>query len=196
MVIFMKKQKKITAFDLCLISVFVAAIAAMAQLTIPIPIVPLTMQTFAIPLAGAVLGAKRGAIAAAVYVLLGIVGAPVFAGLTGGIGTIAGPTGGFLIAFPVFALITGFAADKSVNSERNCNKENRLWLAVGLIVGAIVTFLIGGIIWPVIMFEQSLKTAFLGWVAPFLLGDLIKIAMVFAIAPEIRKVLAKIPVRS
>jgi biotin transport system substrate-specific component len=174
----MKTKKKV--FDMCLISVFVAVIAAMAQLTIPFPVVPLTMQTFAVPLAGAVLGAKKGAIAVGVYVLLGATGVPVFQSMTGGLGIIAGNTGGFILSFPLFAFITGVFADSG----------KRLWL--GLIIGAVVMFLMGGIVFPVLVIGATPQSAFLGWVAPFLIGDLLKITMVFAVAPKIRNALERV----
>ena len=169
---------KITVKDMCLIAIFTAVIAALAQLTIPVPGIPLTMQTFAVPLAGAVLGAKKGALSAFVYILLGAMGAPVFHAFQGGIGMIAGPTGGFILAFPLYAFIVGFAADKN----------NRLWLATGLVIGMTVLFLLGGIIFPVFIFPRvSFQAAFLGWVLPFLLPDLIKIIMVYFISIEIKK---------
>jgi len=179
-----KSKRRVSVFDLCLIPVFVAVIAAMAQIRVPvIPPVPFTMQTFAIPLTGAVLGAKKGAVAVAVYLLLGIIGVPVFNGFTGGPAMIVGPTGGFLLAFPLFAFIVGITAGKG----------KRIWLGLGLVIGTITLFAFGGIVWPLLRgFASSLQTAFFVWVAPFLFGDLIKITMVFVIAPEIRKVLSNI----
>ncbi|MCL1789394.1 MAG: biotin transporter BioY [Oscillospiraceae bacterium] len=179
----MNTNKKITSFDLCLISIFVAIIAAFAQVTIPVPgIPPLTMQTFAIPLTGAVLGARKGFIASSVYLLLGAVGVPIFQGMTGGLGIIMGPTGGFLLAFPVFALIAGRASEK--------NKRHLIF--AGLIAGMGWLFLFGGLVWPVLIVGATVQTAFIRFVLPFLPGDLIKITMVFIIAPELRKALSKI----
>ena len=74
--------------DLCYIAMFTTLIAVLAQVSIPLPGgVPLTLQTFAVPLAGLILGAKRGTVSALLYVLLGAVGVPVFANFTGGLGT-------------------------------------------------------------------------------------------------------------
>jgi biotin transport system substrate-specific component len=176
---------KFSIRDICIIGIFVALTAAMAQITIPIPVVPLTLQTLAVPLAGAVLGAKKGAIAIAVYVLLGGLGVPVFATFTGGPVIITGATGGFLLAFPLYALIVGFAADKE--------RHKRAWLAGGLIAGAVVLFALGGIVWPLLRgFAPTVGVAFTLWVLPFLLADLIKIVMVFVIAPELQKVMKKV----
>ena len=91
--------------DLCMIGVVTAVIVIMAQISIPMPLgVPMTMQTFAITLAGIILGSKKGAVASLIYVLLGAVGVPVFANFSGGYQLLVGPTGGFIISFPIMAL--------------------------------------------------------------------------------------------
>ena len=88
--------------DLCQISVFVALTAIMAQISIPMPFgMYMTMQTFAVSLGGMVLGAKRGATAVFVYLLLGAVGVPVFASFRGGLQQLGSPPGGFLRSFPL-----------------------------------------------------------------------------------------------
>ena len=80
--------------DLCMIGVVTAVIVIMAQISIPMPLgVPMTMQTFAITLAGIILGSKKGAVASLIYVLLGAVGVPVFANFSGGYQLLVGPTG-------------------------------------------------------------------------------------------------------
>ena len=102
------KISKINVRDFCYISAFTAIIAVMAQISIPLPAgVPLTLQTLAVPLAGIVLGAKRGCVSTLLYVLLAAVGVPVLANMTGGIGYVFGITGGFIISFPVMALLSG-----------------------------------------------------------------------------------------
>ena len=95
--------------DLCMIGVVTAVIVIMAQISIPMPLgVPMTMQTFAITLAGIILGSKKGAVASLIYVLLGAVGVPVFANFSGGYQLLVGPTGGFIISFPIMAFIIAF----------------------------------------------------------------------------------------
>ena len=96
---------------MCHISIFAAIIAVCAQVSLPMPYgVPLTLQTFAIQLAGVVLGPKKGALAALVYITLGAVGVPVFAGFTGGMGIVLGVTGGFILSFPLLALLAGIGS--------------------------------------------------------------------------------------
>lgn len=177
----MKINKKITSFDLCLISLFTAIIAVFAQVKIPFPIVPLTMQTFAVPLTGAVLGARKGLIATTVYILLGATGVPIFQGMTGGLGIIAGPTGGFILAFPVFAFIVGLTFEK----------KSRHLIFLGLVAGMVWLFAFGGVIWPVFVVGTTIQTAFIKFVLPFLPGDFLKITMVFLIAPELKKIISK-----
>jgi len=175
------QSKKLSTRELCFIAIFTAVISAMAPFTIPFPLVPLSMQTFAVPLAGAVLGAKKGTIAVIVYLILGAIGIPVFTGFTGGFGLFLGPTGGYLWSFPIFAFVVGFAADKG----------NRLWLALGLIVGAAITLTMGMIqlaSWA----SLDMRAAFMAGVFPFIIPELIKIFMVFIIAPKARQALGRI----
>ena len=96
-------KSKFSVRDICYAGLFAAVIAVMAQISIPMPLgVPMTMQTFAITLAAVVLGSKLSAIASLVYLALGAVGVPVLANFSGGFDKFVGPTGGFLISFPLW----------------------------------------------------------------------------------------------
>ena len=98
--------------EICYSGLFAAVIAIMAQISIPMPGgVPMTMQTFAITLAAVVLGAKLSTVSSVIYLLLGAVGVPVLANFSGGFDKFIGPTGGFLISFPLMAFIIGWGAD-------------------------------------------------------------------------------------
>ena len=106
------KKKKISTKDMVQIAMFTAVVAVLSQIAIPMPSeVPVTLQTLAVALCGYVLGSKKGAVSLLVYALLGAVGAPVFANFKGGLGAIAGPTGGFIWGFifmaAQFAIIKG-----------------------------------------------------------------------------------------
>src|SRR5688572_3017372 len=103
-----------SARDLAQIAVFAALIAA---LTLPgaIPIgigVPITLQTLGVMLAGAILGARKGALAVTVYVALGLAGLPILAGGTAGLGVLAGPSGGFLLGFIPGAFVVGWIVER------------------------------------------------------------------------------------
>ncbi|WP_104164853.1 biotin transporter BioY [Arthrobacter sp. SX1312] len=101
------------ATDLSLVAVFAALIAALAILPgIPVgPLgVPITLQTLGVMLAGIVLGPARGTAAVLLYLVAGLIGLPVFSGFSGGFGVLAGPSAGYLVAFPLAALVAGLLA--------------------------------------------------------------------------------------
>ncbi|WP_394251739.1 biotin transporter BioY [Arthrobacter pityocampae] len=101
------------ATDLSLVAVFAALIAALAILPgIPVgPLgVPITLQTLGVMLAGIVLGPARGTAAVLLYLVVGLIGLPVFSGFSGGFGVLAGPSAGYLVAFPLAALVAGLLA--------------------------------------------------------------------------------------
>jgi biotin transport system substrate-specific component len=89
--------------------------AVAAQVSIPIKPVPFTLQTMMVMLAGAMLGSRKGAYSQILYLIMGVSGLPVFAGASFGIATIFGPTGGYLLAFPAAAFITGYIIEKKNN---------------------------------------------------------------------------------
>jgi len=173
------KQKSISTYDICIIAVFTAIIAVMAQIVIPMPYgVPMTMQTLAIMLAGVLLGVKRGTIVVLLYVLIGAIGAPVFAAMTGGPGTVFGPTGGFILSFPILALSVGLGADQN----------NKLWLWSGLIIGVSINYLSGAAYFSIITsntFQTSLKVC----VLPFIPTDIIKILIAGLLGIKIRSLI-------
>ena len=96
----------------------VAVTAVAAQIAIPTPPVPFTLQVLAVLLSGLVLGPRHGALAQAVYLLVGTVGVPVFAEFSGGLGVILGPTGGYLISYPIAAAVAGLAAPAVAGAAR------------------------------------------------------------------------------
>ncbi|HWI45563.1 MAG TPA: biotin transporter BioY [Rubrobacter sp.] len=100
------------------VALMAAVTAVAAQITIPLFPVPFTLQVLAVILSGLLLGVRHGALAQAVYVLVGAVGVPVFAGFTGGLGHIFGPTGGYLISYPIAAAVAGIAAKTVAGDSR------------------------------------------------------------------------------
>lgn len=177
------ETKKISTRELCMIGLWTAVIVIMAQITIPMPMgVPMTMQTFAITLAAIVLGAKKGAIATGIYVLLGAIGLPVFAGLSGGFSYIIGPTGGFIISFPIMAYIIGLGAEK---------KNNRALFISLIIIGTVVNYIVG-----VIMFcgitGNSIIVGITACVLPFIPTAIIKAVVATIMGLQIRVRLVKI----
>ena len=129
-------KSKFSVRDICYAGLFAAVIAVMAQISIPMPLgVPMTMQTFAITLAAVVLGSKLSAIASLVYLALGAVGVPVLANFSGGFDKFVGPTGGFLISFPLMAYIIGLGVE-----HRDAFKGA---FVTAVIVGTVVNYVVG-----------------------------------------------------
>jgi biotin transport system substrate-specific component len=170
-------KNKIATRDICLIALFTAVTAVMAQITIPMPMgVPMTMQTFAISLAGVALGARRGFICALIYVLLGFVGAPVFAGFHGGYNSVFGPTGGFIMSFPVMAWTAGLGAERG----------GWAGMSLGHASGMVINFACGMMMFSAIT-GNGLWTSFAACVLPFVPTGIIKAALAAAIGLKIRE---------
>ena len=196
------KSKRLSTRDVCHIAIFTAIIAVVSQINIPMPAgVPMTLQTFIIPLAGLVLGTKRGTIATVVYVLLGAVGVPVFTGFQGGIGVVLGVTGGFIVSFPLLAAAAGIGmkaalarrggtADDGVNSLRMGRFGFYRPIHVGLIAGAVLNYLVG-MLWFSVVTKTTLSGAFTMVVLPFLITTVIKIAIAAWLGPKLRIILVK-----
>ncbi|HEX6289009.1 MAG TPA: biotin transporter BioY [Herpetosiphonaceae bacterium] len=164
--------------DALLIVLFSGFVALTAQITIPLPFtpVPITGQTLGVLLTGAALGSRRGALALLLYVLEGAIGLPVFAGGAAGFARILGPTGGYLLSYPLAAGIIGLLAERGW--------DRRLHLAaLAMLIGNLVIYLIGAS-W-LGLYKGILGNISLMWagVYPFLPGDLLKIAIAALVLP-------------
>src|ERR671911_2668899 len=115
------------------VALMAAVTAVAAQITVPIEPVPFTFQVLAVILSGLLLGPRYGALAQTVYVLVGAVGVPVFAGFTGGLGHVFGPTGGYLLSYPLAAAVAGLAA----HAARNAPRRQALLVSVAAGTGAL-----------------------------------------------------------
>jgi len=178
-------KKIITTRDLCTIGVFAAIITVVGLISIPIQPVPMTLQTFIIPFAGVVLGKKKGSLAALIYVLIGMLGLPVFSGFKGGVGVLFGPTGGFILSFPIMAWLAGFGAERGKSGLQNVT-----YTTVGTVSGTLTNYLCGVVMFSIVM-PSSIKTAFLACVLPFILLDTIKVVMAVALGLSVKKILVK-----
>jgi biotin transport system substrate-specific component len=150
--------------------------AAAAQVVVPLPWtpVPLTGQTFAVLLTGALLGPRLGALAMLAYLAEGAAGLPFFRGGAGGVGHFAGATAGYLLAFPAAAYVTGALAERGWD-------RRYLPAAAAMALGSVV-ILACGWAWLALMFWTPAEAFWLG-VAPFLPGDVLKIALAAAALP-------------
>ena len=173
-------KRTFAAADLVYIALASVLIAICSWISIPTQI-PFTLQTFAIFCVISVLGGRRGAAAVIVYLLLGAIGIPVFAGFKGGIGAILGTTGGYMVGFLFICLAYWLATGLF---------GKKLWVeAVSLIVGLLVCYAFGTA-WFMLLYARTsgsigIMTA-LGWcVFPFILPDLIKLALALSLARRI-----------
>ncbi|HKZ80950.1 MAG TPA: biotin transporter BioY [Pyrinomonadaceae bacterium] len=159
-----------------LVFFFSLLMALAAQIIFPIGPVPVTAQTLVVLLTGALLGSRLGAAAMIVYLVEGASGLPFFAGGTGGIGHLLGPTGGYLVAFPAAAFITGAFAENGW--------DKRFLTAVAAMAVGSVVIMLSGWIWLAISTNTSAAIAFQLGVGPFIIGDLIKILLAAAALPS------------
>lgn len=149
--------------------------ALAAQIVIPVGPVPITAQTFAVLLTGALLGSRLGAMAMIVYLVEGASGLPFFYGGHGGITHLLGPTGGYLIAFPAAAFITGAFAENGW--------DKRFYSAVAAMAVGSIVILLAGWAWFSILMHTAPMAAFKLSVMPHIAGDIIKILLAAAVLP-------------
>ncbi|HEX8336013.1 MAG TPA: biotin transporter BioY [Pyrinomonadaceae bacterium] len=151
--------------------------AAAAQVVVPLPFtpVPLTGQTFAVLLTGALLGPRLGALAMLAYLAEGAAGLPFFRGGAGGVAHFSGATAGYLLAFPAAAYVTGALAERGWD-------RRYLSAAAAMALGSLV-ILACGWAWLALLFKGGAEAFRLG-VAPFLPGDVLKIALAAAVLPS------------
>jgi biotin transporter BioY len=149
--------------------------ALAAQIVIPVGPVPITAQTFAVLLTGALLGSRLGAMAMIFYLIEGAAGLPFFYGGHGGLSHLFGPTGGYLVAFPAAAFVTGAFAENGWD-------KRFLTSVVAMAVGSVIIILTGWA-WFSIVMQTSPMTAFQISVAKFIPGDIIKILLAAAALP-------------
>ena len=175
------KQKSILSVkQLALVGLMAAIICVLAPFSLPIPVspTPISLGTLAIYFVLTVLGLKLGTISVVVYILLGLVGLPVFTGFTGGPGKLFGPTGGYIIGYIFMALICGFFIDKW---------DNRLLISLlGMILGTMVLYLFGSL-WLAFQAGYTLPHALLVGAIPYIPGDVIKIILAVSIGRQVRK---------
>jgi len=152
---------------------FVLGTSLGAQVAVPLPItpVPITLQPLFVILAGAMLGPRLGSVSMGLYVTLGMLGAPVFSNGAGGLAWLFGPTGGYLLASPAAAFVAGWIAG---------NRGKMLRTICGL-SGGLLTMYAGGFGWLVVLTGQPFTEAFALGIAPFLVGDVVKVCLAWGI---------------
>ncbi|OHB80222.1 MAG: hypothetical protein A2Z25_08480 [Planctomycetes bacterium RBG_16_55_9] len=152
---------------------FLIGLSAKIQFVLPFSLVPITGQTFAVLMIGALLGARRGSLAVLAYIIEGAMGLPVFA-FGGGFAVLLGPTGGYLIGFIPAAYVTGLFAEKGWD-----RRIGTTVLAMILGNAVIYTF---GLFWLCCLMGVSARVLAVG-LYPFVIGDLLKIALAAGLLP-------------
>lgn len=173
--------------DILIVVAASLVIAISAQVSVPVPFspVPMTLQPMAVLLVGALLGSIRGAAAAALYLLEGAVGLPVFAAGRGGfVWLVAGPTAGYLLSYPLVAWTTGWF------SERGWSRN--ILTTIPMMAAGIVLIHLGGWSWLSTVVGLGPSKAFAVGTAPFLAGDGLKIVIAAALLPSLQAILNRV----
>ena len=165
--VLLPRQQRSWLLDAALVVLFSAFVGLTAQVEIPLWPVPLTLQTLGGLFTGAVLGGRRGALALLLYLAEGAVGLPVFAG-GAGIVYMLGPTGGYLVSYPVAAGLVGWLAERGWD-------RKLAWTTAAMSLGLLVIYAFG-VVW-LAGFLGDLWTALVQGMLIFIPGDLIKIAI-------------------
>jgi biotin transport system substrate-specific component len=162
-------ELKTRGMILCALFASLTGVGGLIAIPLPFTPVPITLQIFFTFLAGALLGKYLGALSQVIYLLLGIVGLPVFAKGSSGIGALLGPSGGYLVGFIPAAFIVGYLLEK---------RENPPWALIflAMVVGLLAIYL-PGVSWFMWVARMNMVKALLLGVMPFVLGDAVKIVV-------------------
>lgn len=175
-------RRKSVAVEISYVALAVALITVCAWISVPISAIPVTLQTFAVCFIGALLGWKRGCAAIFVYVLMGLIGIPVFAGFKAGAAALFGPTGGYIFGFFFLAVIPALFKQISVK-----NKWGRTAIFYSAsIVGATIMYFFGTV-WFVLMYQCTVGYAISLCVLPYILPDLVKLFIAAFLAVRLEK---------
>ena len=172
----METKAKNKVYPLAMTAVMAAVMCVLGPMSIPIGPVPISFTNLVIYLALYILGWKRGTLSYVVYMLIGMVGMPVFSGYSGGMGKLFGPTGGYIIGFIPMAIIAGIVIDKC---------RNRGVQLVAMVVGTAVCYAFGTA-WFCVQAGYAVGAALGLCVFPFIPGDLAKIVIAMVAGPMIR----------
>ncbi len=177
-------MKKSLTKNLILCALFAALTAVFSQIVVPIGPVPINLATLAVFIAGGLLGAKYGTISQVVFVMLGLIGAPVFAGFHGGIGAVFGKTGGYILGYILAAFLVGIISQKAKLTQK-------ILLPIAMLVGLLACYILGTA-WFMLVTGLGLWTSLVYCVFPFIFGDILKIALATFLVLRLKKVLKNI----
>lgn len=180
------KHQSITTQNLVLTGMFAGILAVISQISIPLPTgVPITVQLFGIALVGTVLGWKLGCMATLVYIILGAIGLPIFANFQGGIQCLAGMTGGYILAWPLMAALSGIRIQHP-----NLFVARTVSFILSL-TGLMIVELAGGFQWSLLTSEMSFGAIMAYSFIAFIPKDIIITILAVIVGNQIRKSLIK-----
>lgn len=181
-----KRRKSLRAVTLS--ALMAALLALLSPWSIPTGLIPVSLATFALFLVAALCKISVTVGATAGYLALGALGLPVFSGFSGGIAVLIGPTGGFLWGYLPAAILVSLSAKTWAQGaeEGRSGIKAKLILVVGMLAANVVIYFLGTL-WYVLLMDCSVGEALATAVLPFLLPDLVKSALVYAVAPVLRK---------
>lgn len=172
------KPKSMT-HKLTLCALFAALTAICSQIQIPLPMIPINLALLSVHLAGTLLGAKYGSLSMAVYVVLGLVGVPVFSSFTGGPGILFGKTGGYIVGYILAAFVVGMLTQKT-------KLGKSFWgLCVAMVAGVLACYALGTL-WFMMITHMTLWVTLGYCVVPFLPGDALKILLAALLTQKLK----------
>lgn len=175
--------KKLTTYQLTLTAVMAAVICVLGPISMAIPIspVPISLASMAVYLAVTVLGMKLGTLSCLIYLLLGLVGLPVFSGGSAGAAKLFGPTGGYLVGYLFLALIAGAFVGRYTENKW----KNIAFAALGMVLGTMVLYALGTA-WLAYSAGMDFQAALWAGVIPFIPGDLVKMVIAVLLGSAVR----------
>ncbi len=163
-----------------LFAALVAALGLLPPIALPFTPVPITAQTFGVMLAGAVLGARLGGMSLGLFVLLVAIGAPMLSGGRGGLGALLGPSGGYVLSWPIGAFVIGYLVEKLWN-------QLKLWKMIACnIIGGVLVVYAGGITYLSFVADLTWMQAAISALV-YIPGDIAKAVLCSVIALRIQK---------
>ena len=171
-------KKKISTSTIAMIALMTAVTCILGPLSVPIGPVPISLTNLAIYFTVILLGWKKGTVSYVIYLLIGLVGVPVFSSFSAGPAKLFGPTGGYLIGFIFLAMISGWFIEKFPGK--------RVMYFVGMVLGTAL-----GTAWLAYEAEMTFQAALMAGVIPFIIGDIAKMIVAIIVAPMIKNPLVK-----
>lgn len=175
-------KKKTSVYKLTAIALMTAVLCVLAPLSVPIGPVPVSLATFVIYLFVYIFGTGMSTASVAVYLLIGLIGIPVFSGYTAGVARLAGPTGGFLVGYLLVTIVGGLILDKI--------KRNVLMGVAAFLVSTILLYALGTA-WYIVLLGGTIAEALMVCMVPFIGVDIVKMVAAAAVGAVIRKMLIK-----